>query len=282
VSLGTDAVRTRGDSRGPGTGGCFRWSFDRETGDLWIGDVGQGAREEVDFEPADAPGGRNYGWDVMETSLCNGVDPAVAPPCHAPALTLPIHEYGRSAGDCSIIGGNVFRSGSTPLTGLYFFGDSCTGNVWSLDPATLEVVSRTRELAPAPGAAFSLASFGGDGSGGLLLVQPEQGAVYRIVSAEPACGDGVDNDGDGLADFPVDPGCSSPVATPENPACNDGVDNDGDDRVDWDGGGSVTADPQCAQASVGTEEPIRCGFDSEFALVGGAAWLRLRRRRHEV
>jgi glucose/arabinose dehydrogenase len=69
----------------------FRWSFDRETGDVWIGDVGQGAREEVDFEPAGDPGGRNYGWDVMEGTLCNGSDPAPAPPCNAPSLTLPVH-----------------------------------------------------------------------------------------------------------------------------------------------------------------------------------------------
>ena len=259
----------------------YRWSFDRETGDIWIGDVGQGSREEVDFEPADVPGGRNYGWDVMEGTACNLVDPAPTPPCNAASLTLPIHDYSSASpsSECSVIGGYVFRSGVTPITGLYFFGDYCTGRVWSLDPDTLNVVDRTAQLANAAGATFTLVGFGEDGSGRLLLVQSSQGAIYRIVSADPACGDGLDNDADGLGDFPADPGCQNTSGAREDPQCDDGVDNDGDGGVDWDGGGVSTADPQCSQGWVGSEgSPPGCGIGPELAVVLGALWLLVSRR----
>jgi len=163
----------------------FRWSFDRWNGDLWIGDVGQGAREEVDFEPADDPGGRNYGWDVMEGTLCNATDPAPAPPCNDPSLTLPIHDYGRAAGDCTVIGGVVYRADSSGLRGLYFFGDFCSGRVWTLDPLTLQIVDRTAELGAAAGIGFTLVGFGEDGFGRLLLVQRNHDRVFRIGPASP-------------------------------------------------------------------------------------------------
>jgi len=175
----------------------YRWSFDRMTGDIWIGDVGQGAREEVDFEAADAPGGRNYGWDVMEGKLCNPNDPAPAPPCNDPSLTLPIHEYPNDAGSCSatsngtVIGGFVHRAGFSALTGLYFFGDFCTGKVWSLNPQTLALVDRTAELGAAAGVAFTLVGFGESGLGRLLLVQRNAGTIYQIGSASSSgCGFG--------------------------------------------------------------------------------------------
>jgi glucose/arabinose dehydrogenase len=172
----------------------YRWSFDRATGDVWIGDVGQNALEEVDFEPAGDPGGRNYGWDVMEGGNCNPNDPAPAPPCNDPSLSLPVYQYGRSAGDCSIIGGSVYRGDSfSQLRGLYFFGDFCTGHVWSFDPATLGVVDRTAQLGAAAGVGFTLVGFGEDGLGRLLLVQRNAGTVYRITAVPPpppGCGVG--------------------------------------------------------------------------------------------
>ena len=67
-------------------------------GDLWIADVGQNQQEEIDFEPAGDPGGRNWGWDVMEGTLCNLNDPAPAPPCNHPSLSLPIHSYSHRPG----------------------------------------------------------------------------------------------------------------------------------------------------------------------------------------
>jgi glucose/arabinose dehydrogenase len=166
----------------------FRWSFDRETGDLWIADVGQAGREEVDFEPVTDPGGRNYGWDVMEGARCNTGDPAPAPPCNAPALTLPVHEYDHSAGDCSIIGGALYRADQSALRGLYFFGDFCTGRIWSLDPATRRVVDRTAQLGVAAGLEYSLVDIGEDGFGRPLIVQMANGTVYRISAAPLGCG----------------------------------------------------------------------------------------------
>jgi glucose/arabinose dehydrogenase len=169
----------------------YRWSFDRGTGDLWIGDVGQGALEEVDHEPASDPGGRNYGWDVMEGTACHAVDPAPAPPCGDASLTPPVYEYGHGQGDCSIIGGYVYRADFSALNGHYFFGDFCTGRVWSRDPATGFVMNRTAQLGAAANVGFSLVGFGEDGAGRLLLVQRSPGRVYRIEPSSappPGCG----------------------------------------------------------------------------------------------
>jgi glucose/arabinose dehydrogenase len=169
----------------------FRWSFDRETGDAWIGDVGQGLIEEVDFEAATDPGGNNYGWDVMEGTLCNNVDPAPSPPCNAPSLTLPVFEYDHSGGRCTIIGGYRYRADFSPIRGLYFFGDFCTGEIWSFDPVTEAVVDRTTQLGAAAGADFSLVSFGEDGLGRVLIVHRTAGTVHRIrpvTQPPPGCG----------------------------------------------------------------------------------------------
>jgi glucose/arabinose dehydrogenase len=171
----------------------FRWSFDRATGDLWIGDVGQSALEEVDFEAAADSGGRNYGWDVMEGGDCNGDDPASAPPCNDPSLTLPVHQYGHGASDCSIIGGNVWRSDSSALRGLYFFGDFCTGRVWTFSPSTLRLVERSAQLGSAARVPYALVSFGEDGLGRVHMVHRTSGTVYRLAAVtQPSqgCGGG--------------------------------------------------------------------------------------------
>ncbi len=181
----------RGEIWALGLRNPFRWSFDRETGDIWIADVGQGAIEEVDFERISDPGGRNYGWDVMEGASCNVGDPAPAPPCNDPSLTLPVYQYGHGADDCSIIGGSVYRADSSALRGLYFFGDFCTGKVWTLNPATGGVVNRTIQLGAVGGVGSNLVGFGEDGSGRLLLVHRNVGAVYRLGAAPPSVGCGL-------------------------------------------------------------------------------------------
>lgn len=192
----------------------YRSSFDRLSGDFWLTDVGQTAREEVNFVAAGDPGGSNFGWDVMEGTTCNPNDPAPAPPCNSPVFTPPLVEYDQSAGNCAIIGGNVYRTRIDPLYGHYFFGDFCSGRIYSLDPATGVVTDRTQQLGAAGGIAFSLVGFGEDGRGRLHVVHTS-GSVYRIQPADPACSDGVDNDGDGLSDYPADPGCASPSGATE-------------------------------------------------------------------
>jgi glucose/arabinose dehydrogenase len=107
----------------------WRMRFDRATGDLWIGDVGQGAWEEIDVARAGI-GGLNFGWNRMEGFHCyspgNG--------CDQHGLTLPVAEYGHDLG-CAVIGGVVVRgSGQPSLDGRYVFSDSCSGNLWLLDP----------------------------------------------------------------------------------------------------------------------------------------------------
>jgi glucose/arabinose dehydrogenase len=174
----------------------WRYSFDDvgegATGALVVGDVGQNAREEIDYEPARA-GGRNYGWRLREGTIATpGVPPAAV---ELGPLIEPIHDYGRGAGQ-SVTGGYVYRGPGLPALyrGRYFFGDFGSGRVWSLglmlDPetgvATLDnVIEHTSELG---GPIDGLASFARDSAGELSIVAYD-GTVYRLVGEEdaPAC-----------------------------------------------------------------------------------------------
>jgi glucose/arabinose dehydrogenase len=152
----------------------WRFSFDRETGDLWIGDVGQNAWEEIDFQSADSDGGENYGWRVFEgTHLFAPDDPRPKSPVE------PVHEYVHDEGS-SVTGGFVYRGEDIPgLRGWYVFGDYTSGAVWGLrrDGTDVEV----RDLFETE---LSLASFGEDVSGELYAVDIRGGAVYRLVAAD--------------------------------------------------------------------------------------------------
>ena len=113
----------------------WRFSFDRFTGDLWIGDVGQDVREEVDFQPRSSGGGENYGWKVMEGTRCGDGGssgcPAGVSPCGSAQFKAPVFEYSHGTGDCSITGGYVYRGLAIPqLSGVYVYGDYCTGKIW--------------------------------------------------------------------------------------------------------------------------------------------------------
>ena len=136
----------------------WRISFDRATGDLWIGDVGQNAWEEVDVARA-GTSGQNYGWNTMEGNHC------FRPPsdCIKGGLTLPVAEYGHDAG-CTVIGGNVYRGSAQPaLIGGYLFGDYCSGTLWAIDPAGDELRDPTVVFE----GSLSLSSFGEDEAGEL-------------------------------------------------------------------------------------------------------------------
>jgi glucose/arabinose dehydrogenase len=103
----------------------WRFNFDRATGDLYIGDVGQDKWEEVDFQPADSKGGENYGWNIME-----GTHPYSGATSPSP-LVAPFFDYPHSEG-CSVTGGYVYRGKALPdLQGYYFFGDYCFGTIWA-------------------------------------------------------------------------------------------------------------------------------------------------------
>ncbi|MFN8533578.1 MAG: PQQ-dependent sugar dehydrogenase [Dehalococcoidia bacterium] len=151
----------------------WRFSFDRQTGDLWIADVGQNALEEINFTPAGTPAPVNYGWSTMEASQCfrgQGCDQA--------GLTLPITEYGRDQG-CSVTGGYVYRGKASPaLTGAYLFGDYCTGRIWATVPSG-QGGWTTTELLRDP--SLRISSFAEDRSGELYVVGLG-GQVFRLIS----------------------------------------------------------------------------------------------------
>ena len=107
----------------------WRIRFDRATGDLWIGDVGQNAKEEIDRAPAGV-GGLDFGWNLMEGSGCYT---GSGPDCGGQDLTLPVAEYGHDQG-CSVTGGTVYRGAAHPdLVGWYLFSDYCSGTLWAID-----------------------------------------------------------------------------------------------------------------------------------------------------
>ena len=178
----TNPFTSQGGKRGEiwsyGLRNPWRFSFDFATGAMWIGDVGQGAWEEIDVEPA-ATGGRNYGWNRMEGNHCY-------PPgsgCDTTGLTRPRLEYDHGSG-CSVTGGYVYRGAALPeLAGTYFYGDFCTGLIRSarLGPGgALETHDWTGVLRRATGGPMAqLSSFGLDGKGELYLLLLN-GEIYRL------------------------------------------------------------------------------------------------------
>jgi glucose/arabinose dehydrogenase len=169
---GRDEVWARG-LRNP-----WRYSFDDlgtgNTGDLWIGDVGGGQREEVDHQPADSGGRENYGWRKMEGTLNNGFGPA--PASHDP----PVFEYDHSGPVCAITGGYVYRgSAIAALQGAYLYADFCEGEVVAFDPSDPD---GTDTLLGEQ--VDQLASFGRGGDGELYVLSLT-GTVSKIVPAAP-------------------------------------------------------------------------------------------------
>jgi hypothetical protein len=154
----------------------WRFSFDRLTGDLFIADVGQGRREEVDFQKTGSPGGENYGWRLMEGSIC--FNPSVG--CNTGSLVLPILEYDHSDGNCSITGGYRYRGTETPeAEGLYFYADFCAGRIW----AAAERKNGNWKATEVLDTEFNITSFGEDEAGELYFAHlaSSNGAIYRMV-----------------------------------------------------------------------------------------------------
>ncbi|MBD3297792.1 MAG: glucose dehydrogenase [candidate division Zixibacteria bacterium] len=165
----------------------WRFSFDRATGDMYIGDVGQSTREEVDFQPATSPGGDNYGWRCKEGDNCTGLSGCT---CADPLLTDPVYDYANASGECAVTGGYVYRGCSAPeLDGQYLFGDYCSARIWAIthDGTTAtDTTELTADLNPG-GDIGLLSSFGEDAAGDLYIVDLG-GEVFKIVSDQPDCG----------------------------------------------------------------------------------------------
>ena len=150
----------------------WRFSFDAQTGDLYIADVGQGAWEEIDRQPSDSSGGENYGWNVMEGRHCYASDT-----CDQRPFVKPIAEYSHEAGRCSVTGGYVYRGSAQPkLDGVYIFADYCSGTLFTLqvDEGTItpKVVAQT---------GLAISSFGVSEDGELYAVDLAGGGLYRVV-----------------------------------------------------------------------------------------------------
>jgi hypothetical protein len=153
----------------------WRFSFDRQTGDLYVGDVGQNAREEIDLQAAAGPGGQNYGWNTMEGTLC------FQPGCSPLGLTPPVLDYVNPTDGCSVTGGSVYRGRAVPiLTGAYLYADFCQGWVRSFRWTPGGISEQGDWTALRPGG--PIGSFGEDGRGELYIVEYlSSGTVYRIV-----------------------------------------------------------------------------------------------------
>jgi len=149
----------------------WRFSFDRVTGDLYIGDVGQGSVEEVDFTPRRSPGLENYGWNRYEGSqrYASG-DPGPG------KLVFPVFEYDHGQG-CSVTGGYVYRGSARPAErGRYVFGDYCSGTIWTFRVSAGKAV----ELRTEPFKIASLSSFGENSAGELFAVSLD-GTIFRLT-----------------------------------------------------------------------------------------------------
>lgn len=166
INVATKGVRIEA----AGLRNAWRFSFDRANGDLYLGDVGQNAIEEISYSPATSPGLENYGWDVYE-----GRSKFEDKPLGPGKLVQPVAQYSHDDG-CSVTGGYVYRGSNASLRGRYIYGDYCSGIVWSFKIARGKAASLRRE-------AFKIenvSSFGQDNAGELYGVS-HGGTIYRLT-----------------------------------------------------------------------------------------------------
>jgi glucose/arabinose dehydrogenase len=160
----------------------WRCTFDRVTGDFFIADVGQGTREEINFQPAASTGGENYGWDVLEGTFCHEDIPQGS--CNqflTGGSTLPVLEYSHAFG-CSVTGGYRYRGQLYPqLDGIYFYSDLCSGTIWG---ATQDIQGRWQsEVLLESG--LTVTTFGEDETGELYVADYSPGVLYQIIGQQP-------------------------------------------------------------------------------------------------
>lgn len=167
----------RGEIWSLGLRNPWRFSFDRLTGDLYLGDVGQGSWEEVDFQPAGSLGGTNYGWNIKEGLECYN-----AANCDDQGMTDPVFVYPTHVdGTCSITGGYVYRGQDYPgLYGSYIYGDYCNGNIWGLNNQAGEWANQLLL-----DTSLSISTFGEDENGELYLADISTGDIYQVVQVMP-------------------------------------------------------------------------------------------------
>lgn len=170
--------RTRAEIWALGFRNPWRFSFDRQTNDIYLADVGQGTYEEIDFQPAASTGKENYGWDCREGAHPYDTNQQ-SPLCNANSnYADPIFEYTHSDG-CSVTGGYVYRGATYPaLNGHYFLADYCSGKFWSL------IRNGQGQWAPTPHGKLmdNPSSFGEDNNGELYVASLSNGTIYRVTT----------------------------------------------------------------------------------------------------
>ena len=150
----------------------WRFSFDRQAGDLWIGDVGQADYEEIDVQRADSAGGENYGWSRYEGRHLKDADR------EAPDAVMPVAEYDHDGGHCAVTGGYVYRGQAIGgLQGAYVFADYCSGVIWTLkaDGSDGQALTQVHDTG------HNISSFGEDEAGELYVVD-HGGRVLKLVA----------------------------------------------------------------------------------------------------
>jgi glucose/arabinose dehydrogenase len=148
----------------------WQFSFDPQAGDLYIGDVGQGAWEEIDRQPSDSSGGENYGWAVMEGRHCYVAG------CDQAPYVKPIAEYGHDLG-CAVTGGDVYRGSAQPdLVGIYVFGDYCSGRLF-----TLQVDEGTVTPKVVLESGLAISAFGTGDDNEIYVADVRGGSIYRVL-----------------------------------------------------------------------------------------------------
>ncbi len=149
----------------------WRISFDRVTGDLWIGDVGQNQWEEIDYLPVSWGSGANFGWSVMEGNHAYDSEPQSG-------MLLPAMEYSHAEGGCSVTGGYVYRGTISAWNGVYLYGDYCSGKVWALILVNGQWQSQV--MFETGG---TITSFGQDEAGEIYLAS-DSGSLYKLISTD--------------------------------------------------------------------------------------------------
>ncbi|MDQ3547347.1 MAG: PQQ-dependent sugar dehydrogenase [Chloroflexota bacterium] len=165
----------RGEIWAYGLRNPWRFAFDRATGDLYIGNPGEFQREWINVQPAGSPSGLNYGWPMFEGGECwefwtGSCDPT--------GLQMPVMTYPRGNQNCVIIGGNVYRGVASPLlNGAYFFGDYCSGRIWTLH----RDAGGTWQMTEFLDTSMLVGSFGEDEAGEVYVADINGGGIHRIV-----------------------------------------------------------------------------------------------------
>jgi glucose/arabinose dehydrogenase len=174
----------------------WRFSFDRATGAIYIGDVGQNVWEEIDCRAPGATGPVNYGWDSFEGSFCPNPSCGSQGSCALPNLSSPIQEYSHSspAGSCAVTGGYVYRGNRMKgLRGTYFYSDFCSAFIKSFRTGSTCSVSaaldRTADLAPGGGLSIDFITSYAEDAAGEIYILDQGGEVFKIVPRPPVAGD---------------------------------------------------------------------------------------------